>query len=437
MIKTKRPRVVAIGLDDRQVASIAPLCGELREAYSLGEYLLGYNLTETDVVVSGEVGGSEVYMSVHVMAIGKTFFHWPDSRPSRGSGLPPSRGEGLATHYVRTGPMNTERELVVPPSCPDLYKPLAAELSRQLSQLSEPPAIVNTSYRDKVALIETTSGFPVALRLVGLVRSKVADGEPSQRIALVLPEGSNLAAWFRAFLHELHEVDPIRVPQAPPRLSQPSDWYTPEERFLADRKSHIESEIERLSNQRDQLETELAAEGERADSGNRQALWADGDELTAVVRVMLDELGFTVRDMDAELRQDEPKREDLRLTREGTPGWQAMVEVKGYTSGTKTNDARQIRENRDRYILEEGRFPDLTVWLSNPYRKREPSSRPVPNQNVKDAAEKIGTVHVLASDLYRQWALVAAGNLDSETVFESLANADPGLWTPPAPVSDA
>ena len=180
----------------------------------------------------------------------------------------------------------------------------------------------------------------------------------------------------------------------------------------------------------------LEAEGEKADNGIRQALWADGDELTAVVRVMLDELGFTVRDTDAELRQDEPKREDLRLTRQGTPGWQTMVEVKGYTSGTKTNDARQIRENRDRYILEEGRSPDLTVWLSNPYRKREPSSRPAPDQNVKDAAENIGAVHVLASDLYRQWALVAAGNLDSGTVFESLANADPGLWTPPAPVSD-
>ena len=103
MTKPNRPRVAAIRLDDRQVASIVPLCGELREAYSLGEYLLGYNLTETDVVVSGEVGGSEVYMSVHVMAIGKTFFHWPDLRPSR--------GEGLAKHYVRTETMNTEREL--------------------------------------------------------------------------------------------------------------------------------------------------------------------------------------------------------------------------------------------------------------------------------------------------------------------------------------
>ena len=157
----------------------------------------------------------------------------------------------------------------------------------------------------------------------------------------------------------------------------------------------------------------LEAEGQKADSGIRQALWADGDELTAVVGVMLDDLGFKACDMDADLRQGEPKREDLRLKRENVPGWQAMVEVKGYTSGTKTNDARQIREHRDHYIREKGRPPDLTVWLSNPYRKGEPSSRPAPDQQVKDAAENIGAVHVLASDLYRQWVLVAAGNLDS------------------------
>ena len=72
--------------------------------------------------------------------------------------------------------------------------------------------------------------------------------------------------------------------------------------------------------------------------------------------------------MDAGLRQDEPRREDLRLTLQGVPGWQAIVEVKGYPSGTKTNDARQIRDHRDHYIEEEGRAPDLTVWLSNPYR---------------------------------------------------------------------
>ena len=150
---------------------------------------------------------------------------------------------------------------------------------------------------------------------------------------------------------------------------------------------------------------------------------------------MLTGLGFKVRDMDAELSQDQQKREDLRLTRRDDPKWQAIVEVKGYPSGTRTNDIRQIREHRELYIKEKGRYPDLTVWLANSYRTTDPSSRPAPDQNVKDAAENIGAVHVLSSDLYRQWALVAAGSLDAETVVQSLVNADPGLWTPPAPSS--
>ena len=241
-----------------------------------------------------------------------------------------------------------------------------------------------------------------------------------------------MVAWFRVFLFDLHESDPIRVPQAPPSLSQPSDWYTPQEKILAARISQIESEIERISDEQVQLQSKLVAEGEAADRGIRRVLWADGDELVAAVRDILGGLGFAVRDMDAELSQGESRREDLRLTLQGDPGWEAMVEVKGYTSGTRTNDARQIREHRDRYIKEEGRSPDLTMWLSNTYRMMEPSSRPAPDQNVKDAAETVDALYVLASDIYRQWALVAAGSLEAETVIQSLVNADPGLWTPPA-----
>ena len=242
-------------------------------------------------------------------------------------------------------------------------------------------------------------------------------------------------AWFRAFLCDLHESDPTRVPQAPPRLNQPSDWYTPRERALAARISEIDSALERLNSERVQLQTKLATEGESADKGIRQALWADGAALVAAVKDLLDKLGFKVRDMDKGLKEGEPKREDLRLTRQGAPGWEAIVEVKGYTKGVRPTDSRQIREHRDRYIREEARDPDLTVWLSNPYRMWEPSSRPAPDQQVKDAAESAGTVHVLASDLYRQWALVAAGSLEAETVIQSLMGAAPGLWTPPVPGS--
>ena len=54
MTSTKRPRVAAIGLSDAQIASIEPLCGELRPAGSLSEYLLSYSWTETDVMVAGD-----------------------------------------------------------------------------------------------------------------------------------------------------------------------------------------------------------------------------------------------------------------------------------------------------------------------------------------------------------------------------------------------
>ena len=418
MTKTRRPRVAAIGLDGSKVASIAPLCGELRPAGSLNAYLNSYSWTETDVMVSSGPLGRQVDSSVNLMTIGLTSIYWPDSNVA-----------------VGTDTQNTERELAVPPACPELYKPLAAELSRQLGQAAEAPTVIDTSLQRETALIETTSGRPIALRLVLPTPSRAAEGKRSRAIAILLPEGSNLVAWFRAFLCELHDSDPIRVPQAPPRLSQPLDWYTPQKKELADRISQIESDFERLSDERDQLQARLAAEGESADRGIRRALWADGDDLIAAVQKALSDLGFKVRDIDAELSQDQQKREDLRLTRQDVPRWQAIVEVKGYPSGTKTNDARQIREHRDHYIREEGRSPDLTVWLSNSYRTIDPSSRPAPDQNVKDAAEAIGAVHVLASDLYRQWALVAAGCLDAETVIQSLVNADPGLWTPLAPSS--
>ena len=95
-------------------------------------------------------------------------------------------------------------------------------------------------------------------------------------LTCLLPAAADVAVWFVAFLSELHELDPARVPHAPPRLSKPSDWYTPQERDLADRIAAVDAELERLNAERDQHETELAAEGERAAKGIRRAIWADG-----------------------------------------------------------------------------------------------------------------------------------------------------------------
>ena len=433
MTTTRRPRVAAIGLDRSQVVSIESLCGELRPADSLVDYLRSYSWSETDVLVAGHhLDRQVVDVSVNVMSIGPTFFSWTDANTHS--------WPGRSSHYASTMNKNTERELAVPIACPDLYKPLASELCRQLGRAKKPPQVFDTSRENqKTALIETTSGHAVALRIVLPSRPRASDGERSRPTALLLPRTDNLVAWFRAFLCDLHESDPRRVPQAPPRLSRPWEWYTPEEKDLANRISKIESELKRLANERDQFQQHLTTEGESANRGIRRILWADGEDLVAASQDILADLGFAVRNVDAELKQGEPKREDLRLTLQHVPDWEAIVEVKGYPRGTRTNDARQLREHRERYNREEGRRPDLTVWLSNPYRTMDPSSRPPPDPNVNANADIVGAVHVLASDLYRQWALVAAGSLDSETVVQSLQNADPGLWAPrpQAPISSS
>ena len=103
--------------------------------------------------------------------------------------------------------------------------------------------------------------------------------------------------------------------------------------------------------------------------GSGSAIWGYGDELVEAVSEILGDLGFCVLNMDAGLEQGAQRREDLRLTLETLPDWEAIVEVKGYGNGTKTNDARQIREIRERYREEKGRFPDLTIWLANPFRE--------------------------------------------------------------------
>ena len=198
---------------------------------------------------------------------------------------------------------------------------------------------------------------------------------------------------------------------------------------MAERIAEIDSEFESLESERSQVKARLVAEGEKADLGIRRAILDKGDDLADAVSEILRDLGFDVRNMDAEL---DPKREDLRLTIVGRPDWEAIVEVKGYANGTKTNDARQIREHREHYMSEKGRLPDLTVWLANPFREMDPSSRPAPNAHVEEAAANIGAVHVLSTDLYKQWTLVKRGKLDVHDVVTSLIDAEPGLWHPAA-----
>ncbi len=417
---TKRPRVAAIGLNGSQIESIAPMCGDLRSADSVLQYLERFNWTETDITVLGSEPSHPTVIG-HVLALHSSNFGWigfeRDGARSRGS--------------VGVSADNTERELSIPAACPAKYRELAAELIRQLGSSAD----LFQSRRPYKALdecvsvlVETTSGRPVAFHC--LDEKGPGEAEAQKAIILALPEEATLAAWFRVFLAEVHEVDSIRVPQPPPRIENLWDWHTPTERELTTRIAELASTIRDLEVEQERVAGQLVAATRVADEEEmRRSIWADGDELVEAVEEILDALGFTVRDMDSERAQGEPKREDLRLTLAGRPGWEAIAEVKGYTGGTKTNDSRQIRAHRDHYITEERRIPGQTLWIVNTYRRMEPSVRRAPEGSVGECAAIIDAVHLLTTDLYGLWARVKRDELQQERAVQQLLDAAPGLWS--------
>lgn len=422
--RVKRPRVAAIALDQSQIESIRPLCGTLRLADSPSSYLDRFSWAETDIVVARNAewyGGTD---AVPFLLVGEVVLWWSEVF---------ANGDGFQG-VVSTSRENTEREVHVRASCPDEYKTLAEDLARQLSSVEDSPlaiAVQGIPGENLDALVVTTSDFPVALRCVRTYSRAAANDKDSKGVTLLLPEEADLANWFRAFLFDIHGIDPDRVPSPPSRLGNPSDWYTPKERELGDMIEQNAAHAKELAAEQERLETELAAESENANRGVRQILWAHGDGLESAVEQILNDLGFGVQNMDSGLRPEEPKREDLRLTFDGHPGWEAIVEIKGYTAGIKTNDARQIREHREHYLSENGQLPDLTLWIVNPYSKDDPPARPTADSNVSSSAELVGAVCVQSTDLYQLWMRVAHGDLAAADAAQQLVDAAPGLWTLP------
>jgi len=432
-----RPRVAAIGLNDNQVESIGPLCGTLRTADSVGEYVEEFNWSETDVVISADLT-VDVGDDVHVVAI--TPRSWTYHRGTRivrrlgRGGSPQYRTQVALT--IDTYGNNTERELNVARGCPRLYEELAHDLRNRLRHSGEPPDTLSfwgTAGKVEDHLIETTSGHPVAVRCTRLYQSTKGEEGGNQKplfLVLALPQVDNLSDWFRAFLTDVHQTDSSRVPHAPPRLLKPDDWYTPEENVLAQRIAEARSQITRLEADIEQLKADLNSETQTADAGIRRVLSAYGDDLVEGVGELLTQCGFKVEYMDAQLKRKDALCEDLRLTVDDRPGWEAIAEVKGYVKGAQGGDTRQIREQRDNYAREKkGKFPDSTLWIANPYRLQDPSTRPPPGKQAMDAAERVGATYMAVPDLYRLWLLVAEGRLSPSYARRKLIDGELALAT--------
>jgi hypothetical protein len=240
---------------------------------------------------------------------------------------------------------------------------------------------------------------------------------------LALPAGSDIVEWTRAAVEVWSEVAPERFP-APPAWERAERWMTPGERQRVKDLEAVDSEWQEVqagfAKRRAAAQVELAHATTQANAHQRRLLVAQGDDLVAAVTEALETLGFDVRNMD-EVWPENDRREDLRVTACDHPGWNALVEVRGYVRGAKQSDLLRIASRFvPRYMQDEGKAPSSAWYIVNHDVGRDPSQRD----------------RVLAgneADIMEFANGVAAGLVvDTVTFFEVLMSVEAGAIEAPA-----
>lgn len=173
----------------------------------------------------------------------------------------------------------------------------------------------------------------------------------------LLPEDvEDLLPWTLAALREWHDLYPNRFPSLPDWPNDRRFRSSEETRLhkeLDEKTKEIAAAVDRYYDEKTAIEARLA-EADAAASGYERALLTEqGDRLEIGVLLALQELGFSVRHMDAE-REGQPKKEDYRITDTEAPDWTAIAEAKGFIKGVKEVGMISLERWATAYVHETG-----------------------------------------------------------------------------------
>ncbi len=245
-------------------------------------------------------------------------------------------------------------------------------------------------------------------------------------------------AWVLCVLRVLHGIDPEAFP-AEPDWQSGTTWSPPallaaqraldhqvatRDRVIAEANASVEAAERAVDEQRS-----VAADGPW------RLLTSQGDELVSAVKGALESFGFTVAERDDEHHKRHGRRlEDLLVTDPTDPGWESLVEVKGYGrgKGASVNDVAQVLTAPSMYFASEHQRPPASVWhVVNAQAGTDPSARSVAIPNEKDL-RKLTEAHgalIDTRDLFRAWCAATEGH-DPASVRASL-RAAVTRWTWP------
>lgn len=216
----------------------------------------------------------------------------------------------------------------------------------------------------------------------------------------------NPERWIAAAIDAWRERDSLRFP-APVDWQARDEWKTDAEVLVSERITAVDEErrtaLRRFQEERAALEQEQAEAIQNADSHERRLLTAQGDDLVAEVKATLEELGFSVIDVDAEVASAGDRREDLRVTDAEAPEWIALVEVRGYVRGAQLNDLLRLGRFVVRFARDEGHEPSAVWYVVNQFIGSDPSTRPLPlgsNPTEVETFGEDGGVVIDSADLF-------------------------------------
>lgn len=241
-------------------------------------------------------------------------------------------------------------------------------------------------------------------------------------VGLAIPGSADVVEWFRGFLEHIHRLDAGVVPLSPPKVARPDDWRTASEMEVMAQLTRIDEEIAELTRWRREAAESLIEAGRDAEVGERWMLWADGDDLVGSVRMSLEELGFTVAEVD------KAGREQLHVVHEELPDWVALVEVAAYDGEPGVSELRAVNHHRMAYIAEHGNQPSAVWWVANEFRGLDPSRRPRPLESLTDSAALVDVVAFSTRDLFILGRDVGLQRIGADGARKLLTEAEPGVF---------
>lgn len=286
------------------------------------------------------------------------------------------------------------------------------------------PSALNELNKGAIVLEDATR-TPLACRYL-----RTSTSEPPRGVAWLPNALFNRPRWIRAIVEEWSEHDPDSLPGVTEWKLDPT-WQTPKEREIAISLAALEEEKQKTLASYDRrlasLEEQLCCERARADVGLRRLVTAQDDDLVEQVASSLQDIGFNVREIDRELDESKPKREDLRLSVPGdSSGWEATVEVRGYHRSTHKLNDMNVRLARFAllYERETGRSPDKRIYIVNGEIEILPPHRQRPlagcEEDIEEFAVDNGLI-IWTLELYR--ALVQLKPSQFHLIREALQNS--------------